>query len=67
MAEQAYAIIAIVATTITNTDGTTTAVSPGYVLNRAMWDGVSEWSPPPGTEVRADAAGSLAIGQTTTV
>jgi hypothetical protein len=68
MAVQPYAIIATVATTITNPDGTTSSVAPGYVLNVVLWDGdTSIWSPPAGTEARADPTGTLQIGQTTTV
>jgi hypothetical protein len=67
MAVQAYAVIATVATTITNEDGTTSNVAPGYVLNIVLWDGISAWTAPAGAETRADPTGTLQIGQTTTV
>jgi hypothetical protein len=67
MTVQPYAIIATVATTIENPDGTTTSVTPGYVLNRIMWDGGAEWACQTGTEARADPNGALPIGSTTSV
>jgi hypothetical protein len=62
MATQQYAVIA---TTVGTYYGT--AATVGQVVNRVMWDGGTEWSPPIGTEARADPEGTLAIGQTTTV
>jgi hypothetical protein len=35
----------------------------GYVLNMVLWDGVTPFTPPPGTELQL--AGSLQTGQTT--
>jgi hypothetical protein len=67
MTVQPYAIIATVATTIENPDGTTTSATPGYVLNRVMWDGGADWAPQTGSEARADPNGTLAIGSMTTV
>jgi hypothetical protein len=72
MTEQAYAVIATVAQQVmiqnpANGEPVETTVQPGYVINRVMWDGGSEWSPPAGTEARADPTGTLQIGQTTTV
>ena len=57
-----YAVIATAAGTI---DGQ--AVTAGEVVNIVVWDGVTPWTPPVGTEVRADPTGTLQIGQTTTV
>jgi hypothetical protein len=68
MTVQRYAVIATAETTIINPDGTTISVAPGYVLNVVLWDGdTSIWSPPAGTEARADPTGALQISQTTTV
>jgi hypothetical protein len=64
---QPYTIVAIIATTIENPDGTTTSVAPGYALNRIMWDGSADWACQAGTEARADPNGALPIGSTTTV
>jgi hypothetical protein len=40
----------------------------GEVVNIVLWDGdTATWSPPAGTEARADPTGTMQIGQTTTV
>jgi hypothetical protein len=57
-----YVVIATASGTI---NGQTVAV--GEVINIILWDGVAPWTPPDGTEVRADPTGALTIGQTTTV
>lgn len=62
MANQEYAVIVVTAGTY---DGV--AAVAGQVINRVMWDGVSEWTPQAGTEARADPNGTLQIGSTTTV
>ncbi len=62
MAEQNYAVIATVAGTYYGT-----AATVGDVVNVVLWDGVAPWTPPAGTELRADPEGALLIGQTTTV
>ena len=67
MAKQAYAIIATAATTYSDAWGNVLQAPVGTVINRVMWDGSSEWAPPPGTEARADPDGTLNIGATTTV
>jgi hypothetical protein len=59
---QSYAVIATAAGTI---DGQT--VVAGQVVNVVLWDGVTPWTPPAGTETRADPTGSLQIGQIATV
>ena len=62
MTEQPYAIIA---TAAGDYYGITAVV--GQVVNVVVWDGASDWTPPTGTEARADPTGTLQIGQTTTV
>lgn len=63
MATEAYAIIATVAGEYYGTPGTV-----GEVVNIVLWDGdTSVWTPPTGTEARADPTGTLQIGSTTTV
>jgi hypothetical protein len=58
-----YAVIATATGTVNGQ-----AVTAGEVVNIVMWDGVTPWSPPAGTEVRANNVPTpLAIGQTTTV
>jgi hypothetical protein len=57
-----YAIIATAAATVNGA-----SVSAGTVINRVLWDGAASWSPPSGTEARADPTGALPIGSTTTV
>lgn len=36
-------------------------LSDGVVVNRVLWDGVSPWEPPPGTEL-APAEGGADVG-----
>jgi len=72
MTVQPYAVIATVAQRVmilnpANGEPIETAVQLGDVINRVMWDGGSDWSPPTGTEARADPNGTLPIGSTTTV
>jgi len=49
-----------------NLDGTTTETprAAGYVWNRIVWDGVSEWSPPAGSAVVQDTDNAYPIGST---
>jgi hypothetical protein len=54
---------AVIATTSGTVNGQT--VTAGEVINIVIWDGVTLWTPPSGTEARV--AGTLAIGETTTV
>ncbi len=58
----AYALVATAAGTVSGQ-----TVVMGQVVNVVLWDGVTPWSPPAGTEARADPTGSLQIGQTTTI
>ncbi|HET6610129.1 MAG TPA: hypothetical protein VFG62_25920 [Rhodopila sp.] len=67
MATQPYAVIATISKTIINNDGSASTAQPGTVLNIVMWDGASKWTPPDGTEARADPSGTLTIGSMTTV
>lgn len=62
MTIQTYAVIA---TAAGDYYGITATV--GEVVNVVLWDGAAEWTPPVGTEARADPTGTLQIGQTTTV
>jgi hypothetical protein len=62
MAQQPYAVIATSAGTVSDQ-----TVVVRQVVNVVLWDGVTPWSPPAGTETRADPTGSLQIGQTTTI
>jgi hypothetical protein len=58
-----YAVIATVATTLNGEPA-----PAGTVLNLILWDGVTPWPLPAGTELRVNTiAMPLAIGQTTTV
>lgn len=60
------AVYAIVATAAGDYYGVTATV--GQIVNRVIWNGdTATWQPLAGTEVRADPAGTLQIGQTTTV
>lgn len=34
----------------------------GYVWNRILWDGITEWSPPDGSSVVSDPDGKYPIG-----
>jgi hypothetical protein len=61
MTIQPYAIIATAAGTYY---GITATI--GEVVNVVLWDGGDEWSPPTGTEARADPDGLLQIGYMTT-
>jgi len=57
---------AIIATAVGDYYGITATV--GQVVNIVLWDGdTTAWSPPTGTEARADPTGTMQIGQTTTV
>ncbi len=67
MAAQAYAIIATASITYVNGQGATVQAPAGTVINRVMWDGGSDWTPPANTEARADPNGTLGIGSTTSV
>lgn len=62
MVVQNYLIIATAPGTV---NGQT--VTAGEVVNVALWDGVAPWTPPTGTETRADPTGEIQVGATVSV
>ena len=58
---QAYAVYLTAAATVSGT-----ARVAGYVVNRVLWDGASDWTPGSGLAVVADPDGLYPIGSTYT-
>ncbi|GBQ88894.1 hypothetical protein [Asaia krungthepensis] len=62
----AWAVYYTVATqeTVPAADGSSTSVSraAGYVWNRVLWDGATEWSAPSGSASVSDPEGKYPIG-----
>lgn len=62
-----YAMVATVDTTLMQNNGTVIPVKAGTIINRILWDGVTSFTPPDGTMLKADPNNTMHIGDVTAI